>query len=418
MKNFLLILLFPVLTFAQAGNDMFFNKIFKKEIHTVQLHPKDFNLSAPIISLNSGEQLHLSFDDFSANINNYSYTLIHCTHDWKTSTIWTTEYIKGYSEYSFSSYEYSFNTKQKYIHYSESFPHENMQITKSGNYIVKVFQDGNPDNTVLTYRFMVVEAKLGINLDEHYSSIPGEQYYKHEVDFTIAPQQLNITDPFSEIKVVLLQNYNWNTAIKDLKPQFITNDLLTYNYSDINSFFAGNEFRYFDIRSLRFQSERIENYVLEDNLTHTYLKPDDKRNFLQYRLYVDLDGMRTIDVQEGNNDLIESDYSPVHFNLNSKDSLLGSEVYIYGALTNWQYLPEAKMKYNWEKHRFENTMLLKQGYYNYNYVLLKNGKPDEGYFEGNFFQTENVYQALVYYKSVIGDYWQLVGTSLVKSTLR
>jgi hypothetical protein len=418
MRRFFFFLICPLLTFAQAESQVFTNKITKKEIHTVLLHPRDFEMASPILALNSGEQLKLSFDDFSANINSYSYTLIHCTPDWKASTIWSSEYIKGYTEFSFSSYEYSFNTKQKYIHYSETFPHENMQITKSGNYIIKVFQDGNMDNVAFTYRFMVVDQKLGINLDEHYSSIPGEQYYKHEVDFTIAPQQVNLTDPFSELKVVLLQNYNWNTAITNLKPQFITNDLLTYNYSDINSFNAGNEFRYFDTRSLRFHSERILNYNTDAPLTTTDLKTDDKRNFLQYRLYQDLDGMRYIKVQEGSNSDIEADYTPVHFTLNSKDSIASADVYVYGALTDWQYLPEAKMKYNWEKHQFETTLLLKQGYYNYIYTVLKNGTPDEVHFEGTFYQTEDVYQALVYYKSVIGDYWQLVGTSLVKSTLR
>jgi hypothetical protein len=368
--------------------------------------------------LNSGEQLKISFDDFSGNINNYSYTLVHCTPEWKISNIWASEYLKGYTEFNFSNYEYSFNTKQKYIHYTETFPNENMQITKSGNYIIKVFQDGNLDNVVLTYRFLVVESKLGINLDEHYSSIPGEQYYKHEVDFTIAPQSVQISDPFSEIKVILLQNYNWNTAISNLKPQFITTESLSYNYSEENSFNAGNEFRYFDTRSLRFYSERILSYNTEEALTTTVLKIDDKRNFLQYRLYSDLDGMRYIKIQEGNNSDIEADYTPVRFTLNSKDSLKGADVYVYGALTDWQYLPEAKMTYSAETHQFTTTLLLKQGVYNYNYVVVKNGKIDEGYFEGNFYQTENVYQALVYYKSVIGDYWQLVGTSLVKSTLR
>ncbi len=418
MKEIVLLLLCPLFTLAQNENGIFTNKIAKKEIHTVLLHPKDFEMASPIICLNSGEQLKLSFDDFSANINTYWYTLVHCTPDWKASNIWSSEYIKGYTEFSFSSHEYSFNTKQKYIHYSESFPHENLQITKSGNYIIKVFQDGDLDNVVLTYRFMVVEPKLGINLDEHYSSIPGEQYYKHEVDFSISPQQVTITDPFSEIKVVLLQNYNWNTAITNLKPQFITTESLTYNYSEENSFNAGNEYRYFDTRSLRFYSERILAYNTDELLTTTKLKVDDKRNFLQYRLYEDLDGMRYIKIQEGTNSDIEADYTPVHFTLNAKDSLLDSDVYVYGSLTDWQYLPEAKMKYNAEKNQFESMLLLKQGVYNYNYVLLKNGKIDEGYFEGNFYQTENIYQALVYYKSVIGDYWQLVGTSLVKSTLR
>jgi len=418
MKKILFLFFLPLLSLAQNTSVVFDNKIYKPEIHTVLLHPKDFVLASPILALNSGEQLTISFDDFSNNINTYSYTLIHCTPNWTQSNIWVSEYIKGYSEFTISNYEYSFNTKQKYIHYSENFPNDNMQITKSGNYILKVFQDGNQENVVLTYRFMVVEQKIETQIDQHASSVPGEQYYKHEVDFNILPKQVTVSDPFTEIKVVLLQNYNWNTAITNLKPQFIKDGMLTYNYSEENNFSAGNEFRYFDIRSLRFYSERILSYDTDSAISVTQLKADEKRNFLQYRLYEDLDGMRYIDIQESTNDKVEADYSLVHFTLLSKDSLPGSNVYVYGALTNWQYLPEAKMQYNADKKLFHTSLLLKQGYYNYNYTVVKDSKADEGYFEGNFYQTENVYQVLVYYKTVIGDYWQLVGTSLVKSTLR
>ncbi len=417
MKQLILFFVCPLLSFAQTNGAIFENKIYKTNIHTVLLHPRDFELSSPIIALNSGEQLKLSFDDFSSTINSYTYTLQHCTPDWKSSTIWQSDYLKGFYDFAISNYEFSFNTFQKYIHFSENFPNENMQITKSGNYIIKVYQDGDPENAVLTMRFMVVDNQLGIEVNEHPSSIPGDQYTRHEVDFNILPQQVNVTDPYSELKVVLLQNYNWNSAITTLKPKFNNGEVFSYNYDGENNFDAGNEFRYFDIRSLRFQSERISDYVQIDGLYHTILKPDEKRNFLQYRLYTDFDGMRTIDVQEGSKDAVEADYSPVHFTLKS-DSIANAEIYVYSALTNWQIIPEAKMKFNAEEKTYTHTLLCKQGYYNYKYAVVKNGKFDENYLEGNFYATENVYQVLVYFKSVIGDYWQLMGTSLVKSTLK
>ncbi|MFM7024028.1 MAG: DUF5103 domain-containing protein [Flavobacteriales bacterium] len=429
MKILFILLLSPILLLAQNDsgyyNDQHFrydNHIYKKNIRTPLLHPKSFQLSFPIIALNSGEQFLLSFDDLSPNINNYTYTLIHCTYDWQpTTNLFTSDYIKGYSEENISTYEYSFNTFQKYIHYSVAFPHENMQITKSGNYLLKVYQDYNPDNVVLTMRLMVVDEQFEIQPSLRASSVPGDQSFKHELDFNLLTSGKDITDPFSEIKIVMLQNYNWSQQVSGLKPRFISGESLNYNYDGENNFDAGNEWRYFDIRSLRFQSERILAYEQgSDNICHTLLKPDDKRTFKQFRVYGDINGERSIEVQEGNRDEIEADYSYVHFKLNAPQPVTDGTVYVFGQLTNWEFLPEAKMKYNEETKAYESNLLLKQGYYNYKYVVLrdKQSKPDEGYFEGNFYQTENVYQVLVYFKSVVGDYYQLLGTSLVKSALR
>ena len=431
MKAALFALICPLYIFAQTAADTGYysdqylrydNHIYKKNICTPLLHPKTFQLSFPIIALNSGEQFLLSFDDLSPNINNYTYTIVHCTPDWKpTDNMFTSDYLKGYSEENISGYEYSFNTFQKYIHYSVAFPHENFQISKSGNYIVKVYQDYNPDNVVLTMRFMVLDDQLEVQANLRASSIPSEQYYKHELDFNVLTAgQINITDPFTEFKIVLLQNYNWSQALSGLKPRFISNDALNYNYDGENNFPAGNEWRYFDTRSLRFQSERILTYEFTDHIYHTLLKADDKRNFKQYRVYGDLDGERSIEVQEGNRAEIEADYTYVHFKLLADKALSDGNVYVFGQLSNWEFLPEAKMKYNEEKKSYEATLLLKQGYYNYKYLVQrdKETKPDEAYYEGNFYQTENVYQVLVYFKSVVGDYYQLLGTSLIKSALR
>lgn len=430
MRILFILLIFPLFLFSQATADSAYytdqylrydNHVYKKNIRTPLLHPKSFQLAFPIIALNSGEQFLLSFDDLSPNINNYTYTIIHCTPDWKpTANLFTSDFIKGYSEDNISSYEYSFNTFQKYIHYSAAFPHENMQIIKSGNYIVKVYQDYNPDNIILTMRFMVVEELFQIQPTLRASTIPSDQYYKHELDFNLITSGQNITDPFSEIKIVLLQNYNWSQAITGLKPRFISSEALNYNYDGENNFDAGNEWRYFDIRSLRFQSERILTYEFSDRIYHTLLKADDKRTFKQFKTYGDINGQRSIEVQEGNRAEIEADYSYVHFKLNTDKPLSDGNVYVFGQLTNWEFLPEAKMKYNSEAKTYESTLLLKQGYYNYKYVVLrdKEVKPDEGYYEGNFYQSENVYQILVYFKSVVGDYYQLLGTSLLKSALR
>lgn len=393
------------------------NFIYKPSIHTVLLHKEGFELSPPIIELNTDDRLLLSFDDFSDDIKEYFYTVIHCDADWKPSEILPSEYISGFTEVKIMDYKFSVNTVQKYIHYQSSFPNENFKITKSGNYILMIYENPKPDSIVLTRRFMVYEPRISIDIKVKRPTNVDYHDTKQEVDFEINYQGLTITDPFSEIKVVVMQNNRNDNAIQNLKPSFIRPNHLIYDYQEENTFWGGNEYRHFDIKSLRYQSEKIDSIVFGDNKYHVYLYKDKPRRFRPYSTEIDINGKRLISVQEGNDAGTEADYVYVHFCLAYDYPLVDGNLYVFGALSDWTIKNECQMCYNYEKKQYELTLYLKQGYYNYEYLYYKDGDKcaDNTFIDGSFYETENDYTVYVYYRRITDRYDKFIGYKQVSS---
>ncbi|HEU4717121.1 MAG TPA: DUF5103 domain-containing protein, partial [Bacteroidia bacterium] len=259
------------------------DKIYVPEIKTVVLSPDPSVLAPPVISLNSTDVLYLSFDDLGADFKTYTYTLIHCTAKWEPSNALVSEYLDGFAQNPITDYQYSRSTLQKYTHYSASFPNENVKLTKSGNYLLKVYTDNDEDSIVFTRRFLVYENNVTVDASVHAATIVSDRNFKQEVDFNIGYNQADIANPYSQIYPVILQNFRWDNAISGLQPQFVKDGQLVYDYDDVNVFSGGNEFRNFDTRSLRYKSERVEDIEKDsNNLYHVYLLPDDKRAYKRF----------------------------------------------------------------------------------------------------------------------------------------
>lgn len=393
------------------------NFIYKASIKTVQLHDESFELSQPILNLGSEEKLKLSFDDLDADLKNYSYTIIHCNSNWEPSGLIAAEYIDGFQENTINDYSYSFNTLQKFTHYNTIFPNNSMQITKSGNYILKVIVDGNAEDIVITRRFMVYQNRIMLNAKVTAASIISDRNYKQEIDFTINHTGYSIMNPFSDLKVVITQNNRWDNAKTDLKPLFVKDAELVYDLDVDNVFSGGNEFRYFDIKSIRYQSERIGNVTSDSSGNQVVLLPDEKRTFRRYSTYSDINGNYLIKVQEGNDSEVEADYCYVHFFLQYDAVLTDGNLYVSGAFNAWRYNQENLMRYNDKRFGYECTLLLKQGYYNYQYAYLKDGETaaDETLIEGMHFETENDYTIYVYHRQQGTFYDQLIGVKRLNS---
>lgn len=390
--------------------------VYLKNIRTVQLHEKSWELSPPLIRLNSEQALLLSFDDLDANLKNYSYTITHCNADWQPSDLIFSEYADGFPENYINGYQYSFNTIQRYTHYSVTFPNDNLKITKTGNYLVKVYLDGDADNVVLTKRFMVFDERVEIGAAMRQ---PMDEYrnYKQEVNFVIRHPALDIRDPYGDVKVVLLQNDRWDNAITGLKPVFIRDKELSYDFtSGENAFWSGNEFRHFDIKSIRYQSDRIKDVVTDSAANYVYLVSDEKRS-KRYYSKSDINGKYLVKIQEGTRSEVEADYAMVNFFLPWSTPLTDGDIYVFGELSNWGYTPDCKMKYNYERFGYEANILLKQGYYNYEYMFLKDGAKtgDVSFVEGSYYDTENDYTILVYHRTIGTDYDQLIGVKRLNS---
>ncbi len=407
------------LTFSQPDSaDYFypdyhgtFDKIYKNNIQTTMIFREGFELSNPVIELNSEEKLKLCFDDLDTELKSYSFFIVHCNANWVPSDLLPSEYIKGVQEDYINDYKYSRNTTVRYIHYNTVFPNSNFTITKSGNYLLTVYLE-EKQNIVLTKRFMVNENKAEIIPDIHFASNIEERRYKQEIDFSIQFNSYQVTNPYNNLKVSIMQNHRWDNAINNLKPTFVKDNELIYDYGDDNVFFGGNEFRHFDIKNFRFITERVDSVVFNREGNQVFLRPDESLAFKGYVSAQDINGKRLIKIDGNWDSEIDADYAYVHFKLQSKEALKNGNVYTFGSFSDWNLSGRFRLKFNADKNCFENILFLKQGYYNYQYVFLEDGKSmgDVSVFEGSHSQTENEYSFFVYHRSYGDNYDRLIAT--------
>lgn len=404
---------------AQTGDDYFAetsikyeNYIYKPAIKTAQLFLDGLELADPYIKLGeASDKLRISFDDFGGGFKTYNYTVIHCNSNWEPSQLFPSDYLAGFTEDIFNTYNYSINTFVRYTHYETSFPNNTIKITKTGNYILKVYENYNPDDIVLTYRFLVYDDKVTIVPDFHRPSIIDDRNYKQEIDFTASYNNLKIIDVYNDIKVAIIQNGRWDNAITNLKPNYVNDNNLTYDYDRDNVFSGGNEFRYFDMKTLQLKGVGVNKIEYKDSIQHVYLTEDTRRAYKRYSIQSDINGRFIIRNQNGFTSASDADYVMTHFFLKADKQFKGGDVYLFGQLSNWNISRNYKMKYDETRQQYTLDVLLKQGYYNYEYVFVSDetGKPDESETEGNLFETENDYTILVYVRTMGTNYDQLIG---------
>ena len=397
------------------------NAVFRDEIKSVQMYREGNELSNPVIELGSDVKLLLKFDDLTDDVKSYSYTVIHCDANWNESYIRQDEYLQGFPDNPIGDYAMSFNTTIKFVNYQLSIPNENCSLKYSGNYALVVFEGNDRHNLVLVQRFYVVEPKVrieGLVKMATFDSYNGEN---QEVDFKIINEQLRLLNPQDEIKVVLMQNRRWDNAVLGLKPKFIQNNVLNYDYDKENVFPGGNEFRYFDIRTKRRNGENVESVRFIRPYYHITLVTEGLRNNKKFMPYKEMNGNFVIESQDRVTDTdTECDYMFVHFYLPMPSQLVGGTVNVFGALTGWNANKTNEMKWNYETAGYELSLLLKQGYYNFQYVYIPEGakKADSVNLEGSFYLTENDYQVFAYYRDPSTRYDRLVGFVTINSNIK
>jgi hypothetical protein len=410
-------------SWAGKSSDKFYyqNAVYSEHIKSVQLYREGNELSNPLIELGSDAKLVFKFDDLSEDAKNYSYTLIHCDENWYESYIQQSEYLTGFADNPIVDNAMSFNTTFKYFNYQLRIPNEDCSLKYSGNYALVVFEDNNRENLVLIQRFYVLEPLVRIDALVKKATFDPFNGENQEVDFKIINEKLKLLNPREDIKVVLMQNRRWDNAIRQLKPSFIRDNVLEYDYNKENVFPGGNEFRYFDIRTRRYNGENVEDIKFIRPYYHVTLFPDAIRVNKNYSTYKEMNGNYVIESQDrvADNDT-ECDYMFVHFYLPMPSPLVGGSVNVFGGLTGWNTNKMNEMVWNYESAGYELSMLLKQGYYNYEYVYVPQGgqKADAENIEGAFFITENDYQIFAYYRDMASRYVRLVGFVNVNSAMK
>jgi hypothetical protein len=392
------------------------NRIFKENIKTVLLHRDGWELSPPLIKLNTSEKLKLSFDDLDGDLKDYIYTIIHCDAAWIPTEIDQYEFIDGYYEDYITDYAFSSNTIQPYTHYELIFPTSDLIPKLSGNHILKVFIE-HPDSVYFTQRFMIVDQRIKIEGRVKQATNLDLRKTSQEVDFEVYTTHYSITNPYRDLKVVIQQNGRWDNAIYDLKPKMVVGDKLDFNYDQDNVFQGGNEFRNIDMKSLTYNTENVAKIDYTYEGYQVYVKNDEKRSFQVYRTEDDINGKRLIKTEDRVNSDTESEYVHTHFFLSYPVPLVDADIYVVGAITGWNLSENGKTTYNFKRKGYEKTLYLKQGFYDYQYVLLQNDKNagDISFIEGSHWETENDYTIYIYYKNYSYEYDELIGVHHLNS---
>ena len=360
----------------------------------------------PVIQL--GESLNLDFDDIIGDEANYYYTIEHFNYDWTPSKLNKNEYLNGFDDVRIINYNNSYNTLQGYTHYNLRIPNKDTQSLKvSGNYMLKVFNEN--DELVFSRKFMVyrpiTQVKVAIKRSRDLKYINTRQV----VNFSINSPDFLIRNPDATLNLIITKNNNLKSAITNIKPQYIIGSELIYKYDTETSFQAGNEYLQFDSKDLRSTNIDIGRVELNELYSH-FLFVDRTRDTEPYSYNPDINGQFVIRTMQGENSSIEAEYVWTYFKLQNYEPLNGGELYLYGAFNNYELNDSTLMKYNKESGLYENALLLKQGFYNYKYVLLnKDGSLDEGFISGNFDVTENEYQVLVYFRDLGARFDQIIG---------
>jgi len=389
--------------------------VYAPGIVTPQLFMAGNQLGYPILRLNSSDQLELHFDDLGSTAKNYYYTYQLCNADWTPAIVSTFDYIKGFSQVRIADYRFSSIALTHYTHYQAILPDQNCIPIHSGNYLLKVFLDGDTSRLAFTRRFLVTDAKVNIR-PAVLQPINYELSRTHQrIQFSVNVNAVNPNNPLDQIKVVVLQNYRWDNSIHDIKPTFYSNNNLEYNNDNEFVFPGGMEWRWVDLQSFRYQSDRIRTVNYGKTSTEIFLRPDPPRGNMPYYLYKDDNGMYYIQTTESINPFYQTDYARVQFLYAppGNSPYPDKDLYLFGAFTNFACNDSTRMIFNAEKGMYETSLFLKQGFYGYSYVTTDHkdpaGKTSFDLTEGNHLETENDYMILVYYRPLGARADELVG---------
>ncbi len=391
-----------------AQGDKNENYIDSASIKTVQICPKGWEMADAVYDLGGINPLLFSFDQMTGTPDYFTYTITHCDADWNESRLYYADYMDGFQQNSLNNYRFSFNTKATYAHFELEIPNEQVALKISGNYLIRVYGSASLTEPVIQWRFKALEQATGITFRARQSVDPRLVMTHQQLDCEVFYQSLPVTDPFSDLKLVVEQNTIPNNLTPT--PQFSRPGSAEYSGLDRLIFNGLNEWRSFDTRSIRYNSVSIDEIKFAAENYHVLLKKDVSRARAKYVSQPDFNGRTSIQGEKNYDSGIELEYPIVYFTLNTEE-LPNDNVYVVGNFTNFEYSDTYKMVYNYERSAYELALPLKQGYYNYMYAV-KNLKSSEGnlsQLEGSHSETENSYSVYVYYRQPGARYDRLVG---------
>jgi len=369
----------------------------------------------PIFRLN--EPFQFSFDDLMGSESNYYYKIVHCTRDWKPSNLKVTEYLKGMQNLRISTFETSFNTLQAFVHYKLTLPNRDTKFMISGNYKLEIYDEAN--EKVIERRFILYEDLVSVALEIKKTRNLQFAPVKQNVYMTIDFNNFTAQNPKKNVNVLILQNGQWHNALTNLEPQYVIGNQFKYQYDEETNFWAGNEYLFLDNSDIKLVNHNVakitRNDLFEVMLHAKYSLKESKF----YTFYQDINGGFKSRNALRQNHNTEADYAWVYFNYHLDKLPASQKLYIVGMFNNYQLISDYELKFDEASQAYTTALLLKQGFTNYKYVIAnENGVIlDELNPDGNFFETENQYNALIYYKTESDRYERIIGMGKADSKL-
>lgn len=419
MRHFLS--LFATFLFSASSFTQNVDVTLQPNIQGIKLYLVGNQLGYPIMEVNNIGSLELHFDDLDGRVKNYYYTYQLCNADWTPVNLSTFDYLRGFSQIHLNQYRQSSISQTKYIHYQAVLPEKNCVPIKSGNYLLKVFLDGDTNKLAFTRRILVYQkqSEIGIQVQQPYNADIFRTHQK--LIFQVNKGQLNVVNSIQQIKAVVLQNYRWDNAKVNIPPTFIRNNVMEFSAENDLVFPAGKEFRWADLRSFRLQSDRVAKAESLPGNIQIYLQPDGERNQQRYLRITDYNGSFFVESTDVSNPWWQTDYATVHFTFvpTGNQPYPNKKVFVVGEMNKYNMDDSSAMKYNPEKGIYEKNIYLKQGFYSYTYVTkdANNSKSValSEQTDGNYWETENDYTILIYYRSLSGRHDELVAVSTINS---
>ncbi len=367
----------------------------------------------PIFQL--GDEFQFQFDDLQGSENNYYYHLTHCDYDWKPSQLSINEYLNGFNDQRIIDYTNSLNCLQIYSHYRVSFPNKFTQLKVSGNYIISILNEDR--EVVFSRKFVVYESLVTVPLQVKRARNVNDVNFKHNMDFAVKSGTINFQSPLKNVKVMILQNGRLNTAITNIKPMYTLGNDLIYKYDGETQFWAGNEFLYFENKNIRAATNTIAKVDTNTGLYGCYLYTNNARGNQPYTYWPDKNGNFFINNVNSTTPETEADYAWIYLSLSAPAFFENKSIYINGMFNNYALTDEYKMDYNEKKGIYEKAIMVKQGFTNYCYTVADaTGKVDDANaIDGNFYQTENDYMVIVYYRENNQRYDRVIGKGIASS---
>jgi hypothetical protein len=415
MKNLIVLILMMGWLMA-ASQTVQRTRIYQPNIKTLQIGIIGEKSGLPIVELNSSDVLEVSFDEMSHEANSYGFKVIHCNADWTPSSLSSNEYLTRFTTGNISDYSLSVNTTYLYTHYRFNLPSDEMAFKISGNYVVIIYEDNQLDKPVAQACFSIVEPKVNVSATIRGNTDTEMNGRFQQLDFDINLSGYAVRDPNMEIKVVVQQNNRFDNQVADIKPTYLSGSKLSYVNNKALIFEGGYEYHRFDISSVYAAGEGVETIRYTQPHYDAYLMENKMQTSRIYMQDQDVNGKFVINLQGSDYDNIEADYMNVHFVLPAKSPFFDGQLYLGGEF-NYNLMNEtSRLKHDVNKGIYYQSVLLKQGGYNYQYWFLPKGatKASVEKVDGSYWQTRNEYAIYIYHRPWGERYDKLVAVKILE----